>query len=244
MKLYKQILNQSWAQNVVSSIAALYLRFVRFSGHWDIRGWENIQAQIDENRPVIICYWHSRLIASVFGWKSDKPLHQLSTPHRDGKIAAGTYNRLGIKTIWGSTSKGGSGAIRAMLKVLKGGGAISITPDGPRGPRQRMQMSAIHIARMSGAVLVPVSGSMTNAKMLNTWDRMLVPLPFSRGVIEIGTPVEVPRDASVEQQELIRQTMEDTLNAMSIKLDNVTGVITPEPAPLPEHSNNNNGDAP
>ena len=232
MKLYKKILNQSWAQNAVSMLAALYLRFVRLTGRWDVRGWENIQSSIDANRPMIICFWHSRLIANAFVWKSDKPLHQLSTPHRDGKIAAGAYNRLGIKTIWGSTSKGGSSAIRGILKVLKTGGVVSITPDGPRGPRQRMQSSAIDIARISGAVLVPVSNSMTPAKVLGTWDRMLVPLPFARGVFEMGPPIEVPQGATAEQLEEIRIKMETELNQITARLDDETGITTPEPAPL------------
>ncbi|MDH5189559.1 MAG: lysophospholipid acyltransferase family protein [Rhodospirillaceae bacterium] len=232
MKLYKKILNQTWAQNIVSMLGAGYLRLVQITGRWEVRDWQTMQALIDENRPIILCFWHSRLIANAFGWKSDKPLHQLSTPHRDGKIAAATYNRLGVKTIWGSTSKGGSEAVRAMLKVLKHGGIISITPDGPRGPRQRMQKSAIDIARMSGAVLVPVSNSMSPFKMLGTWDRMIVPLPFAKGIFAVGQPVEVPRDASPEQLEEIRNTMEQTLNQMTQRLDKETGIITPEPAPL------------
>jgi len=213
-------------------LGAGYLRLVQITGRWEVRDWQTMQALIDENRPIILCFWHSRLIANAFGWKSDKPLHQLSTPHRDGKIAAATYNRLGVKTIWGSTSKGGSEAVRAMLKVLKHGGIISITPDGPRGPRQRMQKSAIDIARMSGAVLVPVSNSMSPFKMLGTWDRMIVPLPFAKGIFAVGQPVEVPRDASPEQLEEIRNTMEQTLNQMTQRLDKETGIITPEPAPL------------
>ena len=232
MKLYKKILNQTWAQNIVSMLGAGYLRLVQITGRWEVRDWQTMQALIDENRPIILCFWHSRLIANAFGWKSDKPLHQLSTPHRDGKIAAATYNRLGVKTIWGSTSKGGSEAVRAMLKVLKHGGIISITPDGPRGPRQRMQKSAIDIARMSGAVLVPVSNSMSPFKILGTWDRMIVPLPFAKGIFAVGQPVEVPRDASPEQLEEIRNTMEQTLNQMTQRLDKETGIITPEPAPL------------
>ena len=232
MKLYKKILNQTWAQNIVSMLGAGYLRLVQITGRWEVRDWQTMQDLIEENKPIILCFWHSRLIANAFGWKSDKPLYQLSTPHRDGKIAAATYNRLGVKTIWGSTSKGGSEAVRAMLKVLKHGGIISITPDGPRGPRQRMQKSAIDIARMSGAVLVPVSNSMSPFKMLGTWDRMIVPLPFAKGIFAVGQPVEVPRDASPEQLEEIRYTMEQTLNQMTQRLDKETGIITPEPAPL------------
>lgn len=232
MKLYKKILNKTWAQNILSMLGAGYLRLVQKTGRWEVRGWENVQTAIEQNKPIIICFWHSRLIANAFGWQSDKPLHQLSTPHRDGKIAAATYNRLGVKTIWGSTSKGGSEAVRGMLKVLKSGGIVSITPDGPRGPRQRMQKSAVDLARMSGSVIIPVSNSMSPCKILDTWDRMVVPLPFAKGIFAIGQPVEVPRDATPEQLENIRITMEQSLNQLTQNLDSETGIITPEPAPL------------
>lgn len=232
MRLYKRILNQAWAQNVVSAVAAAYLRLVRASGNWEFRGWDIVQAEIDQNKPIILCFWHSRLVVNAFGWKSDKPLHQLSTPHRDGKLAAGTYNRLGVKTIWGSTSKGGSQAVRGLLKVLKDGGIIAITPDGPRGPRQRMQKSAVDLARLSGAVLIPVSNSFKPFKMLNTWDRMLVPLPLSNGMFKVGAPIEVPRESTPEELEAIRLQMEVSLNDLTGELDRETGVPTPQPAPL------------
>lgn len=232
MRLYKEILNQAWAQNAVSAVAAAYLKLVQALGRWEFRGSEIVQSQIDQQKPIILCFWHSRLVANAFGWKFDKPLHQLSTPHRDGKLAAATYNRMGVKTIWGSTSKGGSQAVRGMLKILKAGGIVAITPDGPRGPRGRMQKSAIDLARLSGAVLIPVSNSFKPFKMLNTWDRMLVPVPFSSGIFKAGEAIEVPRKATEEELEAIRQQVEDQLNALTFELDLETGVPTPEPAPV------------
>ncbi len=230
MRLYKRVFETNWAQKAVSFLAASYLRFVRATGSWEVRNWENIQRLLDADQPVILCFWHSRLIANAFGWKSDKALHMLSTPHRDGKLAAMTYNRLGVKTVWGSTRKGGSGAVRGLLKVLKGGGVIAITPDGPRGPRQRMNKSAIDIARMAGATLVPITNTMTRAKMLNTWDQMLVPLPFAKGLFVVGEPLAVPKRADDAVYEEIRIEMERRLNAIMTEADRETGIDTPEPA--------------
>lgn len=233
MKLHKRILNQAWAQAAVTMAAAAYLRFVRFSGRWETRGWDNLQPLIDGGKPVILCFWHSRLIANIFGWPRGIALHQLSTQHRDGKLAGKTYQRLGVTPIWLDKDKP-TEATRKMVKILKSGGIGAITPDGPKGPRQRMQMSAIELARLAGgAYLVPVSNSTTRAKVLNSWDRMLVPLPFGRGVFQAGAPIEVPRKASAEEFEAIRKQVEDTLNAMTKALDAECGQETPEPAVEP-----------
>ncbi len=226
MKLHKYILNQDWAQTVVATLAAAYLRFVRLSGRWEVRGWDNIQPLLIENHPVILCFWHGRLIANIFGWRADKPLYQLSTAHRDGKLAGKTYARLGVTPIW-LESKSPTEATRKMVKILKAGGVCAITPDGPKGPRQRMQMSAIDLARLSGAVLIPVTNSSTRVKVLDTWDRMQVPLPFGHGIFAVGEAVRIPREASANEREVIRKRMEETLNVMTRELDIECGQTTP-----------------
>jgi len=234
VKLHKRIFEQAWAQSLVSFLVALYLRFVRATGRWDIRGWENIQTQVDAGQPVILCFWHARMIMSMFGWRNTHQFNMLSTPHRDGKIAAMTYNRLGIKTIWGSTKKGGSEAARTMIRTLKAGEIVAITPDGPKGPRQRMQPSAIDIARLSGAKLIPVTATSTAKKVLGTWDRLQIPTPFGRGVVWIDPPIDVPRKADAQELETLRQTVEDRLNTMTRELDEEFGFETPLPAEVPK----------
>jgi len=229
VKLHKRILNQNWVQSIVTGLAAAYLRFVRFSGHWEMRDWHHIQSVLDQGKPVVLCFWHGRLVAKIFGWPKDAPpLHQLSTAHRDGKLAGKTYQRLGLTPIW-LESKSPTEATRKIVKILKSGGVCSLTPDGPKGPRQRMQMSAIDLARLGGAYLVPVSSSSSRVKTLNSWDRLQIPLPFSRGAFQMGEAIEVPRKASAEDLEAIRQRMEDSLNQITKDLDTEFGQVTPEP---------------
>lgn len=230
MKLHKRILNQDWAQSAVTALGAAYLRFVRLSGRWETRDWDVLQNLIDDGKPVILCFWHGRLIANIFGWPRGVALHQLSTQHRDGKLAGKTYQRLGVTPVWLDKNKPTEGT-RKMVKILKSGGIGAITPDGPKGPRQRMQMGAIDLARLAGgAYIVPVSNSTTRAKILRTWDHMQFPLPFGRGVFQVGHPIEVPRKADAETFEAIRQNVEDALNAMTQALDAECGQVTPEPA--------------
>jgi len=229
VKLHKRILNQNWVQSIVTGLAAAYLRFVRLSGRWEMRDWHHIQSVLDQGKPVVLCFWHGRLVAKIFGWPKDAPpLHQLSTAHRDGKLAGKTYQRLGLTPIW-LESKSPTEATRKIVKILKSGGVCSLTPDGPKGPRQRMQMSAIDLARLGGAYLVPVSSSGSRVKTLNSWDRLQIPLPFSRGAFQMGAAIEVPRKASAEDLEAIRQRMEDSLNQITKDLDAEFGQVTPEP---------------
>ena len=230
MKLHKRIFEKAWAQNAISALIAGYLWFVRLTGRWDIRGAERIHDLMDQDQALIFCFWHGRLIPNVFLWREPRVLHILSTPHRDGQIAAKTYNRFGIRTIWGSTKKGGTEAARAIIKVLKAGGVIGITPDGPKGPRQRMQKSSIDLARMSGAMLVPVATSTSRVKWLKSWDRMIVPLPFAHGMAMYGEPMEIPRKASAEELEDIRLKFEARMNALLKEVDQACGQKTPEPA--------------
>jgi len=234
VKLHKRILERPWAQSAASLLIALYLRLVYITGRKEVRGWDNIQSQIDAGQPVILCFWHARMIISVLGWNPKYQLHILSTPHRDGRIAARSYNRLGIKTIWGSTKKGGSDAARTMIRVLRSGQTVGITPDGPKGPRQRLQVSALDIARMSGARLVPVTAASRNNKILATWDRLQIPKLFGHHIIWIDAAVEVPRKSTPEDREQLRQDLENRLNTMTRTLDREFGLDTPEPHPPAE----------
>ena len=232
LKLHKRILNQDWAQAVVTGLLAAYLKFVRATGRWEVRGWENVQSAADNGKGALICFWHGRLIANIFLWPDQYPLYQLSTAHRDGKIAGKTYQRFGVVPVWlDSTSP--MEATRKLVKLLKDGKLCAITPDGPKGPRQRMQMSALDLARMTGSPLIPVISSGSRVRILNSWDRMQIPLPFSRGAAVAGTPVEVPRKADAQELEAIRQQMEENLNAMMRDLDAEFGQSTPEPAEVP-----------
>jgi len=238
VKLHKRFLNQDWAQSAATWLVALYLRLVRGTGRWEVRGWEHIEKLGDDGTPALICFWHGRLITSLFMWPGGKDLYQLSTAHRDGKLAGKTYQRFGVTPVW-LQSNSPMEATRKLVKLLKDGGFCSITPDGPRGPRQRLQRSPIDIARLAGAVLVPVSNSGNRMKILDTWDKMQFPLPFAHGALEFGAPIAVPRKGTDEELEQVRQHMEDTLNAMTRKLDQEFGQVTPEPAPLesaPEHA--------
>ena len=116
----------------------------------------------------------------------------------------------------------------AMLKALKNGECIGITPDGPKGPRMRVASDGIvAVARMSGCPVIPAVYAAASHKRLGSWDRFLVPLPFSKGLILWGEPIEVPREGDEAE---IRRAIESAMNAQAAEADRLMGTPPVEPA--------------
>jgi len=147
----------------------------------------------------------------------------------DGEMIARTLAKLDIGAVRGSSDKagkdkGGRAALRGMLKMLKNGDSIGITPDGPRGPGMQSKEGLIVLARLSGVPILPVAGASNRARIMGSWDRFNLHLPFARGLIKWGEPIHVPRDADDQTMDAIRLQLDDTLNTLSAETRHKIGV--------------------
>src|SRR5262249_39696466 len=115
-------------------LISLYIRFVYATSRWTIEGAEIPGRFHDARRPFILAFWHGRLLMMPMAGRRDVPIHMLISGHRDGRIIADAVRHFGIASIAGSSSRGGGAALRAMVRTLKSGACIGVTPDGPRGP--------------------------------------------------------------------------------------------------------------
>ena len=215
----------------LSWLATRYIRLVWVTGSWRIENADIADRMVADGTPFIACFWHGRMLMIPNAWKYDARMSILISHHRDGVFISRTLAHLGIGTIAGSSSRGGGGALVNMVRALKRGEYMGITPDGPRGPHMRAAPGATAAARLSGAVLLPVSYSAARRRVLNSWDRFVVPLPFSRGIIRLGGPIEVPRAADKTQLEGARRRLESELISLTSALDTELGVDPMDPAP-------------
>ena len=147
----------------------------------------------------------------------------LISSHRDGRFIADAIEKIGFQTVSGSSRRGGGPALVGLTRILRQGGAVGITPDGPRGPRMRAKAGAIKAAQISGVPVLPVSGSLRHVRFLHSWDRFCVPRPFSRAVIAWGSPIYVPRDADDTLLEAKRHELEQALNDLTAQSDQRMG---------------------
>jgi lysophospholipid acyltransferase (LPLAT)-like uncharacterized protein len=233
LKFLKPVLRNEGVRSLLCAVAALYIRMVHATSRWRVEGGEHAAALWDSDTPFIAAFWHGRLLMLPYGWRRGKPIELLVSHHRDGRLIARIVGHFGLGTIAGSTSRGGTAALRAMLRSLKRGGSVGITPDGPRGPRMRAGGGIADLARLSGAPIVPVAFATSHRRVLGSWDRFILALPFSRGVFVWGAPIAAPpRDGGEAAGEATRRAVEQALNAVTAEADRLVGQAPIEPAPI------------
>lgn len=233
MSLVKRITRSSALRSSLCWLGAQYIRLVLATGRWQVIGADIPERFWAADKPFILAFWHGRLLLMPYVWPKGKAMHMLISQHRDGQIIARTIAHFGIGAVAGSTSRGGSQALRGMLKLLKGGAYIGITPDGPRGPRMRVSLGIVNTAKLSGAPIIPISMSVKRRKVLGSWDRFILAPPFSEGVFVWGRPIEVPRDADAATLEALRLEVETRMNALTLAADSRMGHAPIDPADWP-----------
>ncbi|RAU21746.1 hypothetical protein CU669_12315 [Paramagnetospirillum kuznetsovii] len=229
MGLAKRIGKSEGLRGLLCWLGSLYIRFVHATGRWRVINGEHANRLWDEGQPFILAFWHGRILMMPKSWRSSVPIHMLISQHRDGQLIARTVSHFGIQTVAGSSTRGGSAALRAMLKSLKSGQCVGITPDGPKGPRMRASAGIVNVARLAGVPVLCATFSTRRRKVLRSWDRFALALPFSTGVFVWADPITVPRDADEEALDLLRLKVEDSLNAITLEADRLMGVESPEP---------------
>lgn len=197
------------------------------SCRWEVSGREHYDRWWGRGRPVVFVLWHGRLLPCSY-YHRQQELGTLISQHRDGDYIAGVVEAWwGFRAVRGSSSRGGTAALRQIVRALRGGTAVAITPDGPRGPRQKMKPGPVLAAHMAGVPLIPVSASTDRAWWVGGWDRFLVPKPRARIHLAYGEPMEVPPDAGEAELGEAAQALEDRLNALTARVDRASGARIP-----------------
>lgn len=200
-------------------MAGIYFGLVIRSMRWQRLEGAGFSDDWPRHKPVILVHWHNRLLGfpAKFGWRY-RP-HYLISSSRDGNIAllSGVIN--GIHYINGSTDKGGAKALLGLRRLLKKDQMICITPDGPRGPARMATNAAIILAASSGAPIVPFSWSSSRHHRQKSWDRLMVPTWFSRGVYAFGEPIYIHGPLDEAAANAARLNMEDAINAVTAATD-------------------------
>lgn len=213
-------------QALICFIFISYMKLVFFSSRKVFVNRDLLEKAAKSSEPLFTAIWHNRLMLAPFFVlmikKSNKnrQTFALASRHGDGQFISKIMARFGSEPILGSTrdSRKASRGIdianfRKIFTSLKKGGSIAITPDGPRGPSQKVNGELINIARISGAGILPLSYSASRFRKLKTWDKFLVPLPFSKiSFVCDEQVIYVPKDASESEVLELTKKVEDRMN--------------------------------
>jgi len=203
-------------------LAALAVRLLGATLRLTIFGLDSLAPAWREGCPLIYALWHGRLL--MVPWVSarlapvhgDRTIRVLASRSRDGELIARFARRFGLETVRGSSSRGGAAALRGLAAALRAGDDVVVAPDGPRGPRHRVQPGLAALAAMTGAPVVPIAFAARPARTLDTWDAFMVPVPFARCALVFGDIVRV--DAK-DDRDAARVRLESALTATTAAAD-------------------------
>lgn len=179
-------------------ILTILLRIVAGTLRWRFRIPEESRCLIESGHPFVLAFWHGHIFLLPGVFKRVFPKHSeiwtLISRHGDGELIARTVKPLGVHAIRGSTGKGGKEALQEMLQTLAGGHRVAITPDGPRGPRRKVQPGVVLLSSKAQVPILPVAWRASPCLRMKSWDRFEVPLPFGRVCVTFGAPLTVDED--------------------------------------------------
>ncbi len=213
-------------------LAYLYIRLLRLSMRFESHNDAVLGRVKDEHGQYVMVFWHSRWAMMRFAHPFEK-LAVLASRHRDAQMLGHVLERLRVVVARGSSTRGGMAGMRELLRRIRDGYDLAITPDGPRGPRRRIKDGVLAAAKLTGKPIVAVGFGASRGRRLRTWDRTLLPYPFCRGVYVYGEPMLVPADGDDEQLERMRDELERTLDRVTDEADRLAGFPIEDPrAPL------------
>ncbi len=208
-------LRNSLTVHVVPFVGFVVVKVLSWTMRFEERGEVQFIARLDrENKPFISVFWHGHMLMMVVSPYRRRAKVMVSR-HRDGELITRIIRYFGLESFRGSTTRGGLSALRGGLRALSNGDCVVLTPDGPKGPRHTVQMGVIDLARLTGTPIIPVAFSSTAKKVFSSWDRFIIPYPFSKGVFFYGAPFWVPRRLTKEEREIKRAELEKTMRRMT-----------------------------
>jgi lysophospholipid acyltransferase (LPLAT)-like uncharacterized protein len=228
----KRVLRADWVRRRLCWLIHLYIRLVHWTSRWTVEGAEIPLRLRAAGKPFILAFWHGRLLMIPMAWQQLAPMHMLISGHRDGRIIANAVRYFGIDSIAGSSNQGGSAALRAMVRHVRAGDCVGITPDGPNGPAMHATNGLVAAAKLTQAPIVAITYATSRRRILATWDRFHLPLPGSQGVYLWGEPICVPADLDEAGIETWRRDIEQRMVAQTAEADRRVGREATAPGTL------------
>lgn len=203
------------SSRLLGYLAAFLMKAWSLTLRCEVNGMKGFADLMIAERPVIFALWHNRIFTMPPIWRKTGGKGRnsvvLTSASKDGTVLATAMQLFGLGAIRGSSSRRAVSALIGMKKALADGFDVCVTPDGPRGPRYSVQPGVIKIAQATETAIIPIHIRYGSAWRLKTWDRFVIPKPFSRVQITFDKPHHIPKDLSPEEFEIARIALEKCL---------------------------------
>lgn len=214
--LARYTFKQRLAIKIIDSIFYLLISFIGRTTRFDVEGWEHWRTANADGQLPIYASWHSEIFLATYFFRHRR-IVVMTSQSFDGEYIARFIQRFGYGVARGSTTRGGTGALIEMMRLVKSGCPAGFTVDGPRGPAHVAQPGAILLAKKTGAPVLPFSVHVKRKYEVPSWDKLQVPYPFSKATVRIAAPIYVPPDADESLIDRKQSELQTALEALSVE---------------------------
>ena len=235
----RRIMRHDRTLALASWLIAHYLRLAYFTTLWSFESSPQCCETNLKSDPLFVFLWHNRIAAMPLIWNQhpgrasggEKVLAIVVSDHRDGRMVSATMERFKVEHVPVSSKEKQLTSAKNVLRAIRAGRTVGMTPDGPRGPRMRMKSPAVALARLAGARISLITYSVKRRVVLKSWDSFILPLPFNRGVILWDDGFEAPEMLDDEATAQLTKKIEVALTKLTNEGDAMMGHDPIEPAP-------------
>jgi lysophospholipid acyltransferase (LPLAT)-like uncharacterized protein len=191
---------RDWKVSLTVRLGTVLIRVLATTWRFRVTNGEAIRALRSRRQPFIFAFWHGTMLPLVWLHR-DQGVPVVISEHRDGEIIARIVERLGFRTIRGSSTRGAARALLGIVRELENGAEVAVTPDGPRGPARKFASGALVAAQRVGVPIVGIGVDASRTWRLKSWDRFMIPKPFSRVNVVYTTPTCVAAVSAREAED-------------------------------------------
>ena len=211
MSIRKKLLKHFIVQQLLAFIAFIYIVFVKITSNIKYENIDSPKKYWQNKKPFILAFWHGQLMTFSYTWKINKKLNILASSHSDGRFGASIARYFKVNNI-PISSDSNNLSLRPIFKILNSNNYIAITPDGPRGPKEKASEGIIKIAKISKVPIIPVGFGSSKNFCLKSWDSFLITLPFSKCRIVWGDSITIPENLEDQEIATYKKIIEEKIN--------------------------------
>jgi lysophospholipid acyltransferase (LPLAT)-like uncharacterized protein len=201
----------------IPPLAYNLIKFTNLSYRIEVEGWTEVEKELKQGQSLIFSSWHGKSWVPAF-FLRDLGIFALTSLSRDGSYMTKILESLGWKSIRGSSSRGASRSLLELYRKLKDGESTALTPDGPTGPIYEVKPGIIFLQEKAGSMIIPVGMDARWKKNFASWDKYLLPLPFSKTALVFGEPFQFEADLDMESKEKILKEKMKKVNLRAAKI--------------------------
>ena len=210
--MIKNFLKHKYIQELLGWLISFYIKICFNTSLWYVKNDESIKKNLKKKKSILVCFWHNRMLMAPFCWNYQTKFKMLISEHRDGRIISNAVSHLGIDTISGSSNKNKISSAKKIIEELKIFNTVGITPDGPRGPKEKASSGIIKISKATQVPIIALGFDSTSNKKLGSWDSFLLTYPFSKCCYVWSDPILIPNDIKDNEIQKYQNLIESEIN--------------------------------